>query len=97
MHHKELNQDYQPLGDRRTFHDNYIKGCKEYYAEKHGLKCFSNERDRIRMSLRQPKSMVNYTETGYTKIRAPDEVMVLLREFWQANRHRATHENWKPG
>ena len=86
----------QPLGDRQTFYTENIAGCVNFYGSGGG-KCISNERERIKMSLRQPKSMVNYTETGYTKIRAPDEVLALLREFWEANRHAATNEKWKPG
>jgi hypothetical protein len=41
--------------------------------------------------------MVNFTELGYTKIKAPDEVMRLLKEFWQANKHLAKVENWSAG
>ena len=85
----------QPLGDRQSFYTENIAGCVDFY-ESVGGRCLSNERDRVKMSLRQPKSMVNYTQNGFTKIRAPDEVMDLLREFWDANKDKATNENWKP-
>lgn len=86
----------QPLGDRQSFYTETIAGCVDFYGTAGG-RCLSNERTRIKMSLRQPKSMVNYTKNGFTKIRAPDEVMTMLREFWDANRDSVTNENWKPG
>ena len=86
----------QPLGDRQLFYTENIAGCVDFYGTAGG-RCLSNERDRIKMSLRQPKSMVNYTEHGFTKIRAPEEVMTMLRTFWDANKDAAKNENWKPG
>ena len=85
----------QPLGDKQTFYDNYMKGCVEQYAEK-GKRCLNNERERVEMTLRQPKSMRNYTEHGFAKIRAPDSLMDLLYKFWNANNETQTSENW-PG
>ena len=39
----------------------------------------------------------NYTETGFTKIRAPENVMALLLEFWEANKDKGQPENWPAG
>jgi hypothetical protein len=48
--------------------------------------------------------VLNYTETGFLKIRAPEEVFRLLRAFWEANKDRAIqewetttpyHNNWE--
>ena len=39
----------------------------------------------------------NFTETGYKKIRAPESLFKLLREFWEKNRHRETKESWFTG
>lgn len=86
----------QPLGDRQAFYTHYIQGCINFYGEA-GERCLSNERARISMSLRQPQSMINFTKTGYTKIRAPERVMNLLRGFWELNKDAASYENWKPG
>ena len=47
----------QPLGDKRGFYENYLKGCVEYYGDR-GDRCIENENDRVAMSLRQPQSMV---------------------------------------
>lgn len=86
----------QPLGDKQAFYDNMIQGCVDFYGEK-GSRCLDNEKERVRMSLRQPKSMVNYTTLGYTKIRAPDHVFKLVREFWERNKDEQRVEQWPPG
>jgi hypothetical protein len=44
----------QPLGDKQKFHDDLIQGCLAHY-DKRGKSCLANERDRVTMSLRQPK------------------------------------------
>ena len=41
--------------------------------------------------------MVNYTDTGYTKIKAPDAVYKLVRDFWEKNKHKQRAENWPAG
>uniref|UniRef100_A0A7S1Y6U7 Fe2OG dioxygenase domain-containing protein n=1 Tax=Grammatophora oceanica TaxID=210454 RepID=A0A7S1Y6U7_9STRA len=86
----------QPLGDRQTLYDEMIQGCVDHYGAK-GERCLSNEKDRIDMSLRQPKGMVNYTKNGFTKIKAPDHVFNLLKDFWDANRHLNSTEDWPAG
>ena len=86
----------QPLGDRQTEFQDYINGCVDYYEDK-GNRCRTNEEDRIVMSLRQPKSMVNYTETGFAKIRAPTKVFELLKEFWEKNKDNEHEEEWPTG
>jgi hypothetical protein len=44
------------------------------------------------MSRRQPQSMVNYTEHGYAKIRAPDHIYQLVKDFWNENKDEAVYE-----
>ena len=44
----------QPLGDRQKVYDDLISGCVEHYGER-GLRCVDSEKDRVKMSLRQPK------------------------------------------
>ena len=41
--------------------------------------------------------MKNYTEHGFMKIRAPDQVFKLLKEFWEANKDKQSEENWPAG
>ena len=86
----------QPLGDKQTEFEDFMKGCEEYYGAK-GRRCWSNEEDRIRMSLRQPRGMYNYTEMGFTKIRAPKAVFDLLKEFWEKNKDQEREEQWPVG
>lgn len=50
----------QHMGDRQSEYERLIKGCADHYGDK-GFICYENEEERLRMSLRQPQSMVNYT------------------------------------
>mmetsp|Transcript_21604 Transcript_21604/g.45438 ORF Transcript_21604/g.45438 Transcript_21604/m.45438 type:complete len:410 (-) Transcript_21604:542-1771(-) len=86
----------QPLGDRQSFYNNYINGCKEKFGRK-AARCTQNELDRIAMTLRQPQSMQNYTKVGYKKIRAPPEVWKLIKNFWDTNKEISKPENWGIG
>lgn len=45
------------------------------------------------MSIRQPQSMQNYTELGFKKIKAPEEVWKRIKKFWDENKDR---KNWNP-
>jgi hypothetical protein len=87
----------QPLGNKQQQYEEYIQGCMDHYGAKRGKMCLSNEDQRLAMSLRQPKGMYNYTKLGYTKIRAPDEVMKLLKEYWDANKDSQKEEKWPTG
>lgn len=90
----------QPLGDVQSRYDNYIQGCVDFY-NKHkspkGQRCIDGERQRIQMTLTQPASVYNYTTMGFTKIRAPEHVFSLIKEFWNKNRGKERDENWAPG
>ena len=55
MHYPRALRD-----DRQEEYERLIQGCVETYGKK-GPLCWQNEVDRIDMSLRQPQSMVNYT------------------------------------
>ena len=41
--------------------------------------------------------MLNYTDTGFKKIRAPKEVMELLYQHWEANKENTEQEVWTTG
>lgn len=49
------------------------------------------------MSLQQPQSMVNYTDTGFKKIRAPQRVIDLLNKHWELNKDKKEQEVWFTG
>ena len=97
-HDKVIPADENPLGDKQTAYDEFIEGCRNHYGGgRKGKACDSTERDRIAMGLRQPQSMQNYTELGFKKIKAPEAVFKLIKEFWENNKDRATEENWSTG
>lgn len=105
------NQSIQPLGDRQAFYENYMQGCRDYWTaihEKEALEhggheepeeqaCDNYERQRVDQNFYQPISMVNYTDIGYKKIKAPEHVYDLLLKFWEANKHEEKEEFWGPG
>jgi prolyl 4-hydroxylase len=86
----------QPLGNRQAFYDEMIQGCVKYYGNK-GHRCLEYEADRVEMTLRQPQSMENYTDMGFKKIRAPENVWKLIKEFWDRNKNDQSNENWPTG
>jgi len=86
----------QPLGNRQKFYDELIEGCVKYYGKK-GFRCLDYERDRIEMTLRQPQSMENYTDIGFKKIKAPEHVWKLVKDFWDVNKDYHSKENWPSG
>ena len=71
----------------------FMQGCRDHYGDK-GHLCDTNEKDRIEMTLRQPQSMVNYTETGFMKIQAPESLRKLLANHWERNKGEQASENW---
>jgi prolyl 4-hydroxylase len=93
---KYKDMPVQPLGDRQSFYNDFINGCVEHFGTK-GRRCLETERDRYEMSLRQPQSMQNYTEIGYKKIRAPEGLWNLVKDFWDKNHHLAKEEQWGVG
>jgi prolyl 4-hydroxylase len=86
----------QPLGNRQAIYDEFLDGCVKKFGSK-GQKCVMNEHERIAMSLRQPQSMTNYTEIGFKKIKAPEELYRAIKEFWDANKDSKSPEQWGVG
>mmetsp|Transcript_12472 Transcript_12472/g.34630 ORF Transcript_12472/g.34630 Transcript_12472/m.34630 type:complete len:441 (+) Transcript_12472:350-1672(+) len=99
IHSKEFKCDYEKygLGDRKKFYEDFMQGCRDYYGPRKAIRCDTTEEDRIEMSIRQPQSMVNYTNTGFKKIRAPKEVMDLLNNHWVQNKDSMKKEIWNIG
>ena len=89
----------QPLGDMKKKYDDYIQGCVDFYDKKNGKgdRCTQTEYERIKMTARQPQGVYNYTKLGYTKIKAPEHVFKLIKEFWDANKGREKPERWHAG
>ena len=86
-----------PLGNRQAVYDEYLNGCVEKFGSKGAARCRSSEHDRVAMSLRQPQSMQNYTDIGFKKIKAPETLWKLIKEFWDRNKDKQTQENWGIG
>jgi len=94
--HSHQTISNNPLGDKQGFYDRLLTGCRESCSEC-DEKCTQNENERIAMNRRQPRSMVNYTDIGIKKIRAPEEVMKLLTEFWENNKGLEYPEKFSTG
>lgn len=86
----------QPLGDRQAAYNKHLQGCREFYG-KDARQCDVYEYDRMLMNIRQPQSMQNYTEVGFLKTRAPQEIIDLMTKFWEQNHLNQEQENWPVG
>jgi len=86
----------QRLGNRQALYDHFMEECRHHEGADHEL-CDSNEADRIAMNFRQPQSMVNYTEMGFAKIKAPPRVFKAIQRFWENNQGREEVEEWYAG
>ena len=71
-----------------------IKGCYLKYSK---MECDATERQRIQMNLDQPRSQHNYTEIGFKKSTVPEETWKVIQDFYEANKDKATVENWPRG
>jgi hypothetical protein len=87
------NKVVQPLGHRQKFYDEFLDSCIKFYGRR-GSRCIASETGRYEMSLRQPKSMRNYTDLGYEKIKAPDSLFQTIKTFWDENKDKAKLEQW---
>lgn len=79
------------LGDRASFYQEFMVGCKERHGEE---TCKQSEHNRINRIRTQPLAVVNYTAVGYTKIRTPPLLFQMIQDFWNNNRHYPDTESW---
>ena len=80
----------QPLGNRQEFYNQFVEEVRQAYIDE-GLDPddFDEiEEDRIKSNNEQPMISVNFTETGFKKIRAPEKLRKLLFDFWEANKDK---------
>ena len=93
IHYRNLRcNNYLP--EQQRLYDEFMQGCYETYGKTH---CENYENDRIMMSLAQPQSMVNYTDTGFKKIRAPPELYKVLKDYFDTNFENRRTEKWPKG
>jgi hypothetical protein len=78
------------LGDRQAAYDKFMQGCGS-------PDCVHAEIDRVKNNFDQPRSMQNYTETGFKKIKCPTKLYNILKYFWDKNRYSNSSENWDVG
>lgn len=89
----QRNKPLQPLGDRQHMYNEHLAACRSYYP-KEPHNCDLNEYNRMLMNLRQPSSMVNYTETGFQLIQAPKTLVEVISKFWKQNHYKGMQEQW---
>jgi prolyl 4-hydroxylase len=77
---------------QRDLYGEFLSGCARASS---ALQCRHQENWRMQQNMYQPRSVVNYTQAGFLKVRAPEELYQLLLKFWETNRHE-TVEEW-PG
>ena len=85
------------LGDRQTLYKEFMQGCREQF----GFRCGETEYQRIEQLNRQPASLLNYTETGYKKIKAPSGILRAVYDHWRRIKSRKSDpervEQWTKG
>jgi prolyl 4-hydroxylase len=90
------NMPIQPLGDRKSLYHQFLHECQQRYGDK----CDEYEDYRIQTNLQQPRSMINYTDTGFKLIPAAQtnvQVHNLLNSFWNQHKEEWTTEGWPDG
>lgn len=95
----EKGRPLQPLGNRHDLYIKHLNACRQNAgsAGYSPTRCDHFEFERMLMNRRQTQSMVNYTETGFQKVQAPEHLTELVTQFWQKNRLVQKDENWGIG
>ena len=77
-------------------YEEFLDGCRNAAGVNWYAMCDAEENLRMQMNNYQPRSMQNYTATGFYKTRAPEAVFRLIQEFWEENKNKSTVEWHKP-
>jgi hypothetical protein len=88
-----IGMPIQPLGDRQKAYEEFMQRCRIAAKDKAEM-CNYYERGRVDENLEQSARMTNFTELGFKKIRAPEALFTLIKEFWEANKHLGKPEEW---
>ena len=89
-----IGADFMPK--RQEIYNEFMDGCRQHYPD-NPKSCDVTEQDRVDMSLRQPASMQNYTNTGFKKVKAPEHVFDLLTNYWKTHYEHRQQEKWPKG
>jgi hypothetical protein len=95
IHHAWTNTSKPLTNERKAAHEHFMDGCRKQNVENAARDCDGNERYRLQLSLDQPQSMVNFTSTGFKKVRAPESLRKLLAEHWERNKDVHFDEAWE--
>mmetsp|Transcript_24336 Transcript_24336/g.36093 ORF Transcript_24336/g.36093 Transcript_24336/m.36093 type:complete len:423 (-) Transcript_24336:102-1370(-) len=72
----------------QSLYKSFMDECREAAGPKKAkYVCDEGEDFRIEMNTYQPMSMRNYTRLGFKKIKAPEEMFSIIKDFWDKNRH----------
>jgi len=98
VHYKRLVPDIGEdfMNKQYQIYNEFMDGCRKHYPD-NPKSCDVTEQDRVDMSLRQPASMQNYTNTGFKKVKAPEHVFDLLTNYWQTHYDHRQQEKWPKG
>ena len=67
-------------------YNKFIQGCKKAYGPLGKAQtCLDNEEERLRLNRDQPRTMTNFTDVGFKKIRLPDYLWFDLKTYWDDN------------
>lgn len=86
--------------DRRKFYEDFVEGCNraiqlekpEEVRASYKFECFKKEEIRLHMNRLQPRSSYNFTELGYEKRRAPQDLFDSIKAFYDKNKAHAVEE-----
>lgn len=81
---------------RQQRYEQFLDGCRNAAGVNWYAMCDAEENLRIQMNNYQPRSVHNYTATGFYKTRAPEAVFRLIQDFWEQNKNKSTIEWHKP-
>jgi prolyl 4-hydroxylase len=94
IHHDVPLTPHPAMSGRQEFYDGYMKRWRESLvaAGEDPSAADYEEMERLQGNREQTQVVVNFTDTGFKKMRAPERVFQLLTEFWEANRHLEEEE-----
>jgi prolyl 4-hydroxylase len=92
IHSKKLSDGMH----RQERYEAFLDGCRNAAGVNWYAMCDAEENLRMQMNNYQPRSVQNYTATGFYKTRAPEAVFHLIQEFWEENKNKSTVEWHKP-
>jgi len=88
IHNKELGWN-----STQSLYNDFMEECRQAAGPKKAkYVCDDGEDFRIHMNTFQPMSMRNYTRLGFKKIKAPEEMFNLIKDFWEKNKHKNESE-----